>query len=60
MAWFHKTGEMPKKQADCFKEECSWFNRKDNECSMVTLAWEAAICAGHLSNLVDKLPPARP
>ena len=56
MAWLYKTGVMPQKQADCFKEECAWWNGELEACAMVALVIDIGSLAEILSAIGAKLP----
>ena len=56
MAYLHRTGEVPTSQADCFKEECAWFNPDPRLCVVFdTMSYIAAINQ-NLIQLIEIMP----
>ena len=56
MAYLHRTGEVPTTQADCFKEDCAWWNKFTNECAVPMLALELNHLRAAIENMRDKMP----
>ncbi len=56
MAWLLKTGEMPQKQADCFKEECVWWSGDLQMCCVRGIARELWEIEKTLQHVMNKMP----
>ncbi|MBA7580035.1 hypothetical protein ES708_21921 [subsurface metagenome] len=53
---YTQAGELGYKVGDCLKEECAWWNEKDEECSVKLAASFIAGMGMNLAEIKDKMP----